>query len=267
MFSRWFGGKSNANRLAARVPDGIRLYCIGDIHGRADLLAAMFDGIGADLAEHPPAQQGILVFVGDYVDRGLQSREVIDMILADPLPELTKVCLKGNHDESALQFLRDSQFGPIWFSYGGDATLLSYGVRMPAGKVGSERYEGMRQQFEAALPPSHLEFLTNLQMTYECGDYLFVHAGVRPGVAFADQNPEDLMWIREEFLDSRQDFGKVVVHGHSVSDAPELKRNRIGIDTGAYASNRLTCLILEGDQRHFISTERATRSGPARTTN
>lgn len=262
MFSRFFGGKRRSDRPTARVPDGMRLYCIGDIHGRADLLEAMHEGIGADLAQNPPAGEAVLVYIGDYVDRGLQSREVIQSILDDPLPALTKVCLKGNHDDSALQFLHDAAFGPVWFSYGGDATLLSYGVRMTAGKIGAERFEDMRQQFEAALPPSHLEFLTGLQMMYECGDYLFVHAGVRPGVGFADQKPEDLMWIRDEFLDSRQDFGRVVVHGHSVTDAPDLRANRIGIDTGAYASNRLTCLILEADQRFFIATERA-RAGAA----
>lgn len=221
----------------------------------------MHEGIWADLAKSPPSQETVLVYLGDYVDRGMHSRQVIDAILADPLPELTKVFLKGNHDDSALRFLDDAAFGPAWFSYGGDATLLSYGVRMPAGKIGIERFEDMRRQFDLLLPPAHREFLNGLQMTYECGDYLFVHAGVRPGVRLASQKTEDLLWIRDEFLESKQDFGKVIVHGHSVTHEPELRQNRIGIDTGAYASNRLTCLILEGEKRHFIATERA-RSGP-----
>ena len=259
MFSLF--GKRKAQLPTTRVPPGMRVYAIGDIHGRADLLMAMHEGIRADLEHNAPEGDAVLVYIGDYIDRGLHSRQVIEHLLSDPIPALRKVYLKGNHDDSALQFLANAEFGPVWFSYGGDATLLSYGVRTPAKKVGSERFEDMRQQFEAALPPAHLEFLTNLQMMYECGDYLFVHAGVRPGVAFADQKQEDLMWIREEFLDSRQDFGKVVVHGHSISDAPEQKKNRIGIDTGAYASNQLTCLILEGDQRHFISTEKAMLPG------
>ncbi len=261
MFSRLFGGKDKIKRPAARVPDGMRVYAIGDIHGRADLLAALHEGIRADLAQNRPAGEAVLVYVGDYIDRGLQSRQVIDHILSQPVPGLTSIYLKGNHDDSALQFLGDAEFGPVWFSYGGDATLLSYGVRTPAKKIGAERFEDMRQQFEAALPPAHLEFLTNLQLMYPCGDYLFVHAGVRPGVALPDQRPEDLMWIRDEFLASREDHGKVVVHGHTVSDAPQQKANRIGIDTGAYASNRLTCLILEGERRDFIATEKATRAG------
>jgi serine/threonine protein phosphatase 1 len=261
MFSQFFGSKRKALRPAPRVPEGMRVYAIGDIHGRADLLAAMHDGIRADLAQNRPEGQAVLVYIGDYIDRGMQSRQVIDHILSNPVPGLARVYLRGNHDDSALQFLRDAQFGPIWFGYGGDATLLSYGVRMTAGKIGADRFEDMRQQFEAALPPEHLEFLSSLQSMYECGDYLFVHAGVRPGVAFPDQKPEDLMWIRDEFLDSKQDHGKINVHGHTVSEAPEQKDNRIGIDTGAYASNRLTCLILEGDQRYFMTTERASRSG------
>ncbi|MEO8559897.1 MAG: metallophosphoesterase family protein [Rhodospirillales bacterium] len=259
MFSRLFGSKDKIKRPAARVPDGMRVYAIGDIHGRADLLAAMHQGINADLAQNKPAGEAVLVYVGDYIDRGMQSRQVIDHILSNPVPGATKIYLKGNHDDSALQFLHDAEFGPIWFSYGGDATILSYGVRMTAGKVGADRFEDMRQQFEAALPPAHLEFLTGLQSMYLCGDYLFVHAGVRPGVALPDQKPEDLMWIRDEFLGSREDHGKMVVHGHTVTTAPEQKDNRIGIDTGAYASNRLTCLILEGDRREFIATKKASR--------
>ncbi len=261
MFSRLFGGKDKIKRQAARVPDGMRVYAIGDIHGRADLLAALHEGIRVDLEQNRPSGEAVLVYVGDYIDRGMHSREVIDQILSNPVPGLNKIYLKGNHDDSALQFLQDAAFGPVWFSYGGDATLLSYGVRTPAKKVGVERFEDMRKQFEAALPPAHLEFLTNLQLTYECGDYLFVHAGVKPGVALADQQAQDLMWIRDEFLGSRHDFGKVVVHGHTVTDAPQQKANRIGIDTGAYASHRLTCLILEGEQRYFMATERA-GSGP-----
>ncbi len=263
MLGKLFGKSGNTGRLAgARVPEGVRVYCIGDIHGRADLLKALHRGIQADAAQSDGGSElrNIVVYVGDYVDRGMQSREVIDHLLSDPLPDFEKVYLKGNHDDSLLQFLRDPDFGPLWFSYGGDATVLSYGVRMSPSKVGRDRFEDMRQQLEANLPPAHLEFLQSLQMVFECGDYLFVHAGFRPGVGLQEQKHEDMMWIREEFLDSKHDFGKIVVHGHSVTEAPEIKSNRIGIDTGAYGSDTLTCLILEGDGRYFISTEKAKKA-------
>jgi len=263
MFAKLFGqSQSTRKGSGACVPEGVRVYCVGDIHGRADLLKALHRGIAADAAGASELRN-VIVYVGDYIDRGMQSREVIDHLLQDPLPGFEKVYLKGNHDDSLLQFLRDADFGPTWFSYGGDATVLSYGVRMTPGKSGRDRFEDMRQQLEANLPPAHLEFLQTLQMVYECGDYLFVHAGLRPGVGLQQQTAEDMMWIREDFLDSRHDFGKVVVHGHSVSEAPETRANRIGIDTGAYASDTLTCLILEGDDRHFIGTEKAKRAAGA----
>jgi serine/threonine protein phosphatase 1 len=265
MFGKLFGkSEKSVRQSGARVPDGVRVYCVGDIHGRADLLTALHRGIKADAAQSgaDAIQRNVVVYVGDYIDRGMQSREVIDHLLSDPLPDFEKIYLKGNHDDALLQFLRDAEFGPLWFSYGGDATVLSYGVRMSPSKVGRERFEDMRKQLEANLPPAHLEFLQSLQMVWECGDYLFVHAGFKPGVAIQQQKPDDMLWIREEFLDSRYDFGRLVVHGHSVTDTPELKPNRIGIDTGAYASDTLTCLILEGDTRHFISTEKA-RPAPA----
>lgn len=266
MLGKLFGKSERSQAPAgARMADGVRVYCVGDIHGRADLLQALHRGIAADARQNPGAGdlRNVVVYVGDYVDRGMHSREVIDHLLSDPLPGFEKIYLKGNHDDALLQFLGDADFGPTWFSFGGDATVLSYGVRMSPAKLGRERFEDMRQQFEANLPAAHLAFLRSLQLVWECGDYLFVHAGFRPGVGLQQQKPEDMMWIRDEFLDSRHDFGRVVVHGHSVTEAPEMRSNRIGIDTGAYASDRLTCLILEGDRRYFISTEKARKAAVA----
>ena len=259
MFGKLFGRiLETRDSVVARVPEGMRVYCIGDIHGRVDLLGALHRGIVEDAASAEP-MRNVAIYLGDYVDRGMHSREVIDLVLDNPLPEFDTIYLKGNHDDSLLRFLQDPEVGPAWFSYGGDATVLSYGVRMAPNKIGRDRFEDMRLQLEANLPARHREFLESLQMTHVCGDYLFVHAGLRPGVPLARQNPDDMMWIREEFLESRYDFGKVVVHGHSVTEAPEMKPNRIGIDTGAYASNTLTCLILEADRHFFISTEKATK--------
>lgn len=259
-----FRPKRNGARLAsARLPEGQRIYAVGDIHGSCDALRALHGGIRADAAQGASGLQNIIVYLGDYVDRGMQSREVLDYLLSEPMPGFTSVHLKGNHDDALLRFLEDSNFGPTWFSYGGDATVFSYGVRTPANVTGAERFEKMREQFEAAIPPAHVEFLRNLEMRYEAGDYLFVHAGVKPSRPLDQQEAFDLMWIRDEFTESDQDFGRIIVHGHTVTEAPELRHNRIGIDTGAFSSGVLTCLILEGDQRYFLATERTGRAGTA----
>lgn len=252
------------DRLAqARVPEGMRIYAIGDIHGGLHALRTLHRGIEEDSRQNGAGMENVIVYLGDYVDRGMHSREVIDYLLGDPMPGYGKVYLKGNHDDASLRFLEDASFGPTWFSYGGDATIFSYGVRMPANVTGPERFEKMREQFQLAIPPAHVDFLRNLQLRHEAGDYLFVHAGVKPGKKLDEQDAFDLMWIRDEFTDSNQDFGRIVVHGHTVTEAPDIRHNRIGIDTGAYSSGILTCLILEGDQRYFLATERAGRAGGA----
>ncbi|MBM3646079.1 MAG: serine/threonine protein phosphatase [Alphaproteobacteria bacterium] len=233
---------------------GHRAYVIGDIHGRADLLAELLAVIKADAMLRPGPGKNVIVYLGDFVDRGPQSREVIDLILSDPLPDFAEVRLLGNHDETLLRFLGDPQIGPTWSSYGGDATLLSYGVRAKPRLRGLDRYEDMRRQLLELMPPEHVEFLQTLVLSCTAGDYLFVHAGVRPGVPIDRQAPADLLWIRDEFIESPQDFGAVVVHGHTPFQQPDVRYNRIGIDTNAFASGVLTCLILEGTDRHFLFT-------------
>lgn len=238
----------------AAAPPGCRLYAVGDIHGRLDLLTALHRNIRRDREQRPHEGKDVVVYVGDYVDRGPDSRGVIEHLLGDPLPGFEAVHLMGNHDEAMLRFLEDAAVGPEWASFGGDATLLSYGVRRSPNMIGMRRYEEMRRQLVANLPPSHLSFLKGLQLSYTAGDYLFVHAGIRPGVPLERQRPDDLMWIRETFLSSREDHGKVVVHGHTPTGAPQVRANRIGIDTGAFASGILTCLVLEGQERRFLSS-------------
>jgi len=233
---------------------GYRAYVIGDIHGRADLLADLIAIIKADSVLRPGPGTNVVIYLGDYVDRGPQSRQVIDLILSKPLPGFSEVRLQGNHEETWLRFLTDPSIGPKWSSYGGDATLLSYGVHARADLVGFDRYEDMRRQLVELMPPAHVKFLRELSLSCVAGDYLFVHAGIRPGVAIDRQLPRDLLWIRDDFLDSEQDYGQIVVHGHTPFDKPDVRHNRIGIDTNAFASGRLTCLILEGEQRHFLST-------------
>jgi serine/threonine protein phosphatase 1 len=235
------------------IPAGLRLYAVGDIHGRADLLQTLIAKVAADAAGHPGTGKR-LIYLGDYVDRGPASKTVIDLVLDAAPPGIEVVALKGNHEEMMHRFLDDLSVGRTWMMNGGDATLESYGVETPSMFAGTAAFRQAQAQFEARLPARHREFLERLRFSYTEGDYLFVHAGVRPGVPLDEQRADDLLWIRDEFLDSREDFGKVVVHGHSISFDPELRPNRIGIDTGAYKSSQLTCLVLEGMSRQFLFT-------------
>lgn len=257
MFGKWFGGGRKMQPVRARraaAPAGYRVYAVGDIHGRLDLLTALHSDILDDTRRHPHDGTNVLIYLGDYIDRGPYSREVIEYLMRDPLPGFESVRLMGNHDEALLKFLEDPAIGPSWSSFGGEATLLSYGVRAKPGIVGLARWEDMRQQLKENIPESHLAFLRALKTSVEAGDYMFVHAGVRPGVPLAAQRQEDLLWIRDTFLDSALDHGKVVVHGHTPVDAPEVRPNRIGVDTGAFASGVLTAVVLEGESRRFVCT-------------
>jgi len=254
MFGKRSPPQPAAKSRVPRLQPGYRAYAIGDIHGRADLLAELLSVIKTDAMMRPGPGTNVVVYLGDYVDRGPQSREVIDLILSNPLPDFAEIRLLGNHDDTLLRFLDDPAIGPTWSTYGGDATLLSYGVRTRPDLLGLERYEDMRRQLHRLMPPTHVEFLKSLSLSCVAGDYLFVHAGVRPGVPVDKQSPADLLWIRDDFIDSPVDYGPVVVHGHTPFDQPDVRHNRIGIDTNAFASGMLTCLILEGDQRHFLFT-------------
>jgi serine/threonine protein phosphatase 1 len=236
------------------APAGSRVYAVGDVHGRLDLLARLHGLIAADAAA-TGASRKVIVYLGDYVDRGPDSRGVIELLMQRPLPGFEHVHLLGNHEDYLLQFLANAALGPHWCSYGGLETLASYGVRPPLSFVARDAdFEITRQALADKIPPTHVAFLRNLKLTHAEGDYLFVHAGVKPGVALAAQQSEDLLWIRDEFLDCRDDFGACIVHGHTIVTAPEERHNRIGIDTGAFATGRLTALVLEGAQRRFLQT-------------
>ena len=238
---------------------GRLVYAAGDIHGHTDALRPLLRELTDDLARGRPAERPLLVFLGDYVDRGPDSRGVIDTILAlEADGPFEVICLKGNHEDALLRVLVDADFGPNWIANWGEATLRSYAVAVPAWGREAEETARVQAELAAALPASHRDFLRRCVMSLSVGDYLFVHAGVRPGVALAEQHERDLMWIRYDFLESDADFGKVVVHGHTPSDRPELKPNRIGIDTGVYYSGVLTAVRLEGtDQRIIQATAQA----------
>lgn len=253
MFSRLFSRSAARPAPApAQAPAGSRIYAVGDIHGRIDLLARLRSMIVEDASRHPTGRK-LVVYLGDYVDRGPDSRGVIDLLAREPLPGFESVFLKGNHEDSMLRFLGDPGVAAAWMAYGGEATLYSYGVRPPDSRR-VEDVLGAQKAFAQALPPEHLAFLEDLKLVHVEGDYAFVHAGFRAGVPIALQDPEDMMWIRNEFLFSDADFGKVAVHGHTITDRPEIRPNRIGIDTGAFATGTLTCLALEGTERRFLAT-------------
>jgi serine/threonine protein phosphatase 1 len=240
---------SKVQKAKPRIPDGQRVYAVGDVHGRADLLSALLARIDADLRAYPIAHP-IQVFLGDYIDRGPHSCEVLDLLIARRRHHLM-LYLKGNHETYAAQFLIDPSVLADWKHVGGINTLLSYGVTPSA----SEDQRGQHHAFAAfrqALPDSHRRFLHSLALSFTCGDFFFAHAGVRPGIPLRQQCRQDLLWIREEFLLHEEDFGKVVVHGHTPAREPEIRPNRINIDTGAYATGRLTCLVLEGEQVSFL---------------
>lgn len=235
-----------------RVPDGTIVYAIGDVHGRADLLESLIRDIRHHASSRPEAVSRELVCLGDYVDRGPDSRGVLDLLTSDLLPGFTMTCLLGNHDAVMRDFLTDPSVGTAWLAFGGDATLVSYGVPL-AGRT-PDRLNEASIALAERLPPAHLTFLHSLQLMHAVGDYAFAHAGILPGVSLERQVEEDVLWIREGFLDWRRPHEKVVVHGHSIVDRPTELPNRIAIDTGAYQTGRLTCLVLEGAERRYLST-------------
>lgn len=227
--------------------DGERVYAIGDIHGCAGLLDEMVARVRADLATRPHPEPR-LVFLGDYMDRGPDSRGVLDRLIALRDGPIPASFLLGNHDAMTLAFLDDpeAQDRPLhWLhpNMGGTATVLSYGVE-PAVAEGERR--GIHDAFRARFPDAHRAFLESCTLRLALGGYLFVHAGIRPGTPLETQDPEDLIWIREPFLSSRADHGAKVVHGHTVVRLVEHHANRIAVDTGAVATGVLSCVVLEG---------------------
>jgi len=236
----------------ARAPKNTLIYAVGDIHGQSHLLDDLLDQIVNDALGFA-ADRRVLIFVGDYVDRGPGSADVIERLITGLPDGFETHCLLGNHEVILLTFLdRPGTLGH-WFSNGGEATLASYGVTAPEDFESLDAATLCRDDFAAALPKRHLNFLNALELHYTCGDYLFVHAGLRPGVKLKKQDPKDLVWIRDEFLDSGEDFGAVVVHGHTPGRMPVIRSNRIGIDTGAVVNGRLTAIRLHEKKRNFLS--------------
>jgi serine/threonine protein phosphatase 1 len=239
----WNSRSSRNGRAPARLPDGLRIYAIGDIHGCADLLKAVLLQIDLDCTLYP-SPRSIVVFLGDYIDRGPASREVLDLLLEYERGKET-VFLKGNHDAFLHRFLSDPAFLDEWRLCGGLETLVSYGLKPSINPDALERTR-LASELARSIPKRHLQFLESLRLSFNSGSFLFAHAGIRPGVPIRKQMEEDLLWIREEFLFYEQPFEKYVVHGHTPVSAPDIRSNRINIDTGAFATGRLTCVAIEG---------------------
>ncbi|WP_169816586.1 metallophosphoesterase [Rhodovibrio salinarum] len=230
------------------------VYAIGDIHGRADLLARLHGMILSDAARRG-RRAAVAVHLGDYVDRGRESRAVLDRLTDDPLPGLQTAFLCGNHDAWMRAFLDDPEAGRGWLVNGGRETLASYGIPSVSTDPSLRELRRLRADLGAAMPAAHRDFLDGLQLTWREGDYLFVHAGVRPGVPLARQDPDDLINIRQPFLASQSRFdGALVVHGHTIVNTPQVHDNRIALDTGAYATGRLTALVIDGAEISILQT-------------
>ncbi len=230
------------------------MYAIGDIHGRLDLLNQLLGQIRADMGAAAPRSR--LVFLGDYIDRGPNAKGVIERLL-QPLPgNGSPVFLLGNHEQVLLSLFRKTDAGAGWLAYGGQATLLSYGISCPPGAPTPERLAQLQRNLLEKFPTAHRRFLITMPLFHVEGDYFFAHAGVRPERSLLQQDEMDLLWIRKGFLDYPKPLGKMIVHGHTISPEVVFLPHRISIDTGAYASGNLTALVLEGHSQRLIQTGR-----------
>lgn len=235
-----------------RGPRGYRAYAVGDIHGRLDLLQTLLERIEADVQARPRRKTSI-VFLGDLIDRGPSSAGVVERLRTFRPSFATAVFLMGNHEEVLLRILDgEASLIPSWLRFGGAETLASYGLdaRELTGATDAEAIAKVRR----AIPEEHSAFISTFADTVSFGDFLFVHAGIRPGVELSEQSKTDLRWIREPFLEDQTERDYVVVHGHTIRNDVEITDNRIGIDTGAFYTGVLTALAIDGDDRWFVQT-------------
>lgn len=240
--------------VAPSVPPGLRIYAIGDIHGESGALDRLH-ALAADDAEGWGGTK-MFVYLGDYVDRGDDSAGVIERLAGAAVPGFERRFLLGNHDAAMLGFLDDPAAHAGWLGFGGLETLASYGIRVaPHSSAGGTWLKKLSEALTVVLPSAHRAFLEGLELTVAAGDYLFVHAGVRPGRPLERQDADDLLWIREPFLSSIRWHGKRIVHGHTIVAEPKALPNRIAVDTGAYAGGALSCAVLEGASCRFIGVQ------------
>jgi serine/threonine protein phosphatase 1 len=258
VWGRW--RKSEARQWSGAA--GYRAYAVGDVHGRLDLLDGLLEQIADDHRTRGGHARPLLVLLGDLIDRGPDSRGVIERVLGGALPGFQTLTLCGNHEEALLRLLDEDEVGLLdhWLQFGGDACVRSYGgdpMRL-SSLAEADAVARLRQ----LIPQAHQTFLRSLADTFRFGDYLFVHAGIRPGIPLDRQQPRDLRWIREPFLSDPRDHGMMVVHGHTITVEPDVRANRIGVDTGSYREGVLTALMVDGSERAWLQQR---SSGPATT--
>jgi serine/threonine protein phosphatase 1 len=236
------------------IPEGRVVYAVGDIHGEFKLLQGLLRLIEHDAQTYAPGLAPTLVFLGDYIDRGARSRDVVELLSKGPANGWTWCALRGNHEQALLDFLREPVSNTAWLSFGGIATLDSYGVGPPLSDEAS--LIAARDRLLALMPSAHRSWMERLELCVEIGDFAFVHAGVRPGVPLHLQEREDLLWIRAPFLNHVRRFEKKIVHGHTITKQPDVLPNRIGIDTGSFAAGRLSAVALQGSDIRLLHASR-----------
>ncbi|MDR3514831.1 MAG: metallophosphoesterase [Azospirillaceae bacterium] len=242
--------------LIPRQDEWDRVYAVGDVHGRLDLMIALEDKIRADL-DRQPVPRPLICYLGDLIDRGPDSRAVIDHLIDPPDDGVARLALLGNHEQRMLDFLGDPAVGPAWLKLGGRQALRSYGASI-SERPSAKDFVRLRRALLAALPESHSCFLRSRPRALAWRNFVLVHAGIDPARPLLRQRPDDLIWIRAPFLSATNDFGAIVVHGHVMVDRPDVKSNRIAIDTGAWKTGHLTCVVLDDDAGRnaprFLST-------------
>lgn len=250
-FSNLRQRRSPALAWTARTPPKLRLYAIGDIHGEVSKLSILLDAIRDDAAGMPCGYSARIICLGDYIDRGPNSRGVIQKLLDFSAEGWVCRFLRGNHEAAFERYLNNGEGVETWLRNGGIATCMSYGID-PTAPRQAPLTQWLQGALQAALPERHRAFFDGLADLQQYGDYLFVHAGIRPGTPIEAQRPEDLHWIRDPFLRSKAEHGAIVVHGHTPVEQAEFRSNRIGIDTGACYGGVLTALVLDGDDRWML---------------
>lgn len=246
------------------VPAGTVVWAVGDVHGRLDLLLPLVEAMAADL-HGSRAERKMVIFLGDYIDRGPDSRGVLKLLAGLSASQGVEWrFLKGNHEQAMLEFLDDPSAGARWCEYGGDRALRSWGLRAPELAHRAEAWAPVAADLRHKLTKREMDFLERLELSVTVGDYFFSHAGARPGLALDRQSAEDLMWIRQPFLDSPTPFERVVVHGHTPAPRVHADQRRIGIDTKAYDTGMLTALRLEGQDRSLLQSVGPRRGSEAR---